>query len=90
MIFASLIMDYAPRASDPRDRQAVDELYEALDGLAADVRIPWVLHRVEQMTLPEAAEACEISLATVKRRIKEADERLERRLGAAPRAGGAA
>jgi DNA-directed RNA polymerase specialized sigma24 family protein len=31
------------------------------------------------MTLPEVAEACGISLATVKRRIAETDELLRRR-----------
>lgn len=75
------IADYAPRASDPRDRQAADELYDALARIPEDVRIPWALHRVEQMSLPETAAVCEVSLATVKRRIADADERLERRLG---------
>jgi RNA polymerase sigma-70 factor (ECF subfamily) len=73
--------DFAPRASDPRDRAAVDELYDALGRIPEDLRIPWVLHRVESMSLPETARVCECSLATVKRRIAEAEERLERRLG---------
>lgn len=72
---------FAPAASDPRDRQAVDELYDVLDRLPESVRIPWVLHRVEQLSLPETAAACEVSLATVKRRISDADERIQRRLG---------
>jgi DNA-directed RNA polymerase specialized sigma24 family protein len=32
------------------------------------------------MSLEHAADACEVSVATVKRRIAEADERIERRL----------
>ncbi|AKU98962.1 RNA polymerase sigma factor RpoE [Labilithrix luteola] len=84
MLFAFWASDFAPRASDPRDRQAVDELYDVLSRLAPDLRIPWVLHRIEQLSLPETASACEVSLATAKRRIKEAEERIERRLGASP------
>src|SRR5436190_514218 len=68
------------RSSDPRDRLPVDELYDALDRLPPDLRVPWVLARIEQSTLPEVARICEISLATVKRRIADADARIERRL----------
>jgi RNA polymerase sigma-70 factor, ECF subfamily len=68
------------RASDPADRREVDELYDALDRLPRDLRVPWVLHRIEQLSLPEVAGACEISLATAKRRVAEAARRLERRL----------
>jgi DNA-directed RNA polymerase specialized sigma24 family protein len=35
---------------------------------------------VEQQPLQDVADACSVSLATVKRRILEADERLERKL----------
>ena len=80
MMFAFWTVDFAPRASDPRDRAPVDELYDALARVPADLRIPWVLHRVERLSLPETAAACEVSLATVKRRIKDAEERIERRL----------
>ncbi len=81
MMFAFWTVDFAARASDPRDRAAVDDLYDALARVPADLRIPWVLHRVEHLSLPETAAACEVSLATVKRRIAEAEERIERRLG---------
>jgi RNA polymerase sigma-70 factor (ECF subfamily) len=81
MMFAFWTVDFAPRASDPRDRAPVDELYDALARVPADLRIPWVLHRVERLSLPETAAACEVSLATVKRRIADAEERIERRLG---------
>jgi RNA polymerase sigma-70 factor (ECF subfamily) len=70
----------APRVSDPREQRLVDELYEALDQLPADLRVPWVLHHVEGETLPEVAKMCDVSLATVKRRIAEAEVRLNRRL----------
>ena len=88
MMFAFWTVDFAPRASDPRDRAPVDDLYDALARVPADLRIPWVLHRVERLSLPETAAACEVSLATVKRRIADAEERIERRLaptrGASP------
>ncbi len=71
--------EMAPRASDPRVRQPVDELYEALDQLPIDLRVPWVLSRIEQVTLPEVARMCEVSLATIKRRLADADARVERR-----------
>jgi RNA polymerase sigma-70 factor, ECF subfamily len=79
-LFAFWAKDYAPHASDPRDRGPVDELYDALSRIPEDLRIPWVLHRVEQLSLPETAAACEVSLATVKRRITEAETRIDRRL----------
>jgi RNA polymerase sigma-70 factor (ECF subfamily) len=66
--------------SDPRQREGADELYDALDRIAPDLRVPWVLHRVEQMTLPDVARACDVSLATIKRRIADADARIQRRL----------
>lgn len=70
----------APRASDPEDRRLVEELYEALDRIPPDLRIPWTLHHVEGETLPEVAKMCDVSLATVKRRIADAETRLNRRL----------
>ncbi|WP_394829053.1 RNA polymerase sigma factor [Pendulispora albinea] len=79
-LFAFWIRQFAAPASDPRDRQAVDELYDALGRLPEDLRIPWILHRVVAMSLPETAAACETSLATVKRRMADAEERLARRL----------
>jgi len=73
------LAEVAAPASDPADRDDVDELYRALDRLPLDLRTPWVLHRIEQFSLPDVAEACDVSLATVKRRIAEAERRIERR-----------
>jgi RNA polymerase sigma-70 factor (ECF subfamily) len=75
----SRLAELGPHASDPADRGEVDELYRALDRLPEELRVPWVLHRIEQFSLPGVAEACEVSLATVKRRIAEAERRMERR-----------
>jgi RNA polymerase sigma-70 factor (ECF subfamily) len=81
MIFAFGMLDAAPTSSDPRTRSSVDDLYDALGRLPADLRLPWSLHRIERLSIPETAAACEVSPATVKRRIADAEERLTRRLG---------
>ncbi len=67
-------------ASDPQDRTRVDELYAALDRVPEKYRIPWMLNRIEGQPLDAVADACAVSLATVKRRISEAQRRLDRRL----------
>lgn len=74
----------APTVSDPRDRAPADELYSALDQIPDKLRIPWILARVEGQRLEDVACACGISLATVKRRIADAQTRLDRRLGGTP------
>lgn len=74
------VAELAPVASDPREREIVDTLYDALEHVPPKLRIPWTLHTIEGQTLPEVAAACEVSLATVKRRIAEATEMIERRL----------
>lgn len=72
------------RTSDPRDRAPADELYAALDQVPDKLRVPWVLHRVEGEKLEDVARICDVSLATVKRRIAQAQTRLDRRLEATP------
>ncbi|HEY4395028.1 MAG TPA: RNA polymerase sigma factor [Polyangia bacterium] len=69
-----------PNASDPHARQRVQDLYEALGALPVKLRVPWALHAVDGQTLPDVARLCDISLATAKRRIAEAQARLDRRL----------
>jgi RNA polymerase sigma-70 factor (ECF subfamily) len=68
------------RASDPRDAACVDELYDALDRLPDKLRVPWILARIGAMPLAEVSSVCRGSIATVKRRIADADQRLARRL----------
>jgi RNA polymerase sigma-70 factor (ECF subfamily) len=62
----------APSAS-AEDRAALHAFYEVLDGLDADARVAFALRYVEGMELTQVAEACGVSLATVKRRIKGAE-----------------
>ncbi len=53
--------------------EALRSVYQVLDGLPADERIAFALRIIEGMELKEVAEACDCSLATVKRRIKRAE-----------------
>jgi RNA polymerase sigma-70 factor (ECF subfamily) len=71
----------AATTSDPRDRAPADDLYAALDQIPTKLRVPWVLARVDGEKLDDVAAICEVSLATVKRRIADAQARLDRRLG---------
>ena len=78
----------APRSHAPSGERLVDELQRALEGLPPELRIPWVLGRIEQFELADVALACCISLATAKRRIAAADQRIRRWFDAAKLAGG--
>ena len=55
-------------------RSALRVFYEVIDGLPADERIAFTLRFVEGMELTEVAEACHVSLATIKRRLKRASD----------------
>src|SRR4051812_21670305 len=63
--FRWALVQFSPAASDPGDRQQVDDLYDALDRLPSNLRLPWVLHRIVDESLPSVASACDTSLATV-------------------------
>lgn len=78
------LLGAAATVSDPRDRAPADELYSALDKVPDKLRVPWILHRVEGQRLEDVAQACGVSLATVKRRIADAQVRIDRRLGGTP------
>ena len=78
--FTREVAELSPRASDPREACSAEELYDALDRIPTKLRIPWVLTRIGALSLEHAADVCEVSIATVKRRIAEADRRIERKL----------
>ena len=65
----------SPRAT-PEVATELRAIYGVLDGLHHEARIALVLHRVEGMSLPEAAEAMGVSLSTVKRRLAVAEAAL--------------
>ena len=78
--YTGKLAELSPRASDPRDGRRAEDLYDALDRIPAPMRVVWILARVGAMPLQEVADVCEISLATVKRRLTEAEARLQRKL----------
>jgi len=56
-------------------RRALRDIYAVLDQMPTDERMAFVLRHVHGTTLVEAAEACETSLATIKRRLARAERR---------------
>lgn len=68
----------ASTSCPPETRTELGLLAKALDKLSASERIAWMLRHVEGLPLEEVAQECECSLATVKRRIAAAAERIER------------
>jgi len=48
----------------------------AVGKLPAKVRVAWLLRHLDSRTLEEVADACDCSLATAKRRVAAAEERL--------------
>lgn len=61
-----------PTCHDARDLLA--RAFRILDTLPADERIAFSLRFIDDMTLPEAADACGTSLATFKRRLRRAQD----------------
>lgn len=65
---------------DSEARQALRCLYRFLDTLPVDQRTVFVLHHIEGMDLQDVAVAIGMSLATVKRRLSRARDRLTSRI----------
>ena len=61
---------------DHAARQLLRRFYGALDSLNPEVRLVFVLRRIEGLTLEDVASSMSLSLATVKRRLVEANTRL--------------
>ena len=68
----------ADGAASPQDRALLGELYRALDRLPAQHRVAWTLRHVEGLELAAVADACDCSLATIKRWIGAAETALRR------------
>jgi RNA polymerase sigma-70 factor (ECF subfamily) len=62
-------------APDVEARRALGAVYAVLDRLPASERIAFALRYIDGMELVEVANACEVSLATIKRRLVRADRR---------------
>jgi RNA polymerase sigma-70 factor (ECF subfamily) len=65
----------------PDQRAELALIDRALSGMRSDLRLAWTLRKVEGLELTEVATMCGCSLATVKRRIAEADVFVSRHLG---------
>lgn len=63
--------EQAPPSSEAR--LALLEVYELLNRLPLDERMAFALRIVDGMSLPDAADACGVSLATFKRRLARAE-----------------
>jgi len=64
--------DLAITTVSPEARAALRAFYEVVSGMDADMRIAFTLRCVGGLELAEIAEACDVSLATIKRRIARA------------------
>lgn len=65
----------AVEADDPALREATRALYRALESLDEDDRIALALRSLAGLELGDVAEACGVSLATIKRRLARAEAR---------------
>lgn len=70
----------APQTKALQQRQALDLLDQALEGVEVGRRAVLVLHEIEQMTAPEIARTLEIPLNTVYSRLRVARVELEQEL----------
>lgn len=64
-----------PEEHDESGRAALVAVYEVLNKLSEEERTAFALRYLEGMELTEVAESMSVSLATVKRRISEANKR---------------
>lgn len=70
--------------SDPETQRALAMAYAILNELELNDRMAFVLRYVEGMELKEVADACRVSLATIKRRIKRAEDIFRSRAATKP------
>ena len=59
----------------PELRAALRDTYRVLDKLPSEERIAFALRHIDEMELAEIADACSVSLATIKRRLARAEVR---------------
>jgi RNA polymerase sigma-70 factor (ECF subfamily) len=67
-----------PPDADREAAEALRRTYALLDRLGVDERTAFALRHIDGMPLGEVAEACGVSLATVKRRLARAETRFVR------------
>jgi RNA polymerase sigma-70 factor, ECF subfamily len=59
----------------PESHESVRATYQILDAFPSDERLAFSLRFISEMQLTEVADACKVSLATVKRRLARAEKR---------------
>jgi RNA polymerase sigma-70 factor (ECF subfamily) len=69
-----------PEAS-PEQAAQVESAYRVLARLSPDERVVWVLRHVEGHSLDELVELCRCSKSTVQRRLRAAEQALEKEQG---------
>jgi RNA polymerase sigma-70 factor (ECF subfamily) len=70
----------APAETDTKLASMLDDLRDVLQRIPTRLGEPWILHRLEGLTVDEVATACDISTATVKRRVAAADKKVQQRI----------
>ena len=60
---------------DAEKRHALQQVYEVLGKMSVKERVPFSLRVIDGMPLQDVADACNVSLATIKRRITKARQR---------------
>jgi RNA polymerase sigma-70 factor (ECF subfamily) len=78
---AASLHDQASTEASPEQRAELALIDRALARLPLRLRVPWVLRHVVGYQLDDIATACECSLATIKRRIADADAIVADHLG---------
>jgi RNA polymerase sigma-70 factor, ECF subfamily len=76
--------DQASADASPEQRAELALIDRALRRMSLKLRTPWVLRHVIGYQLDDIATACECSLATVKRRLAEAEAIVADHLGGEP------
>jgi RNA polymerase sigma-70 factor (ECF subfamily) len=70
------VPDLPVRAADSEARQLLERFYTLLDGLGTHERTAFVLRHMEELKLQEVADLMGVSLATAKRSIRRASQKV--------------
>ena len=70
----------AREGAEPELRMELARLDDLLRDLPSGQRTAWILRRVDGHSLEDVATACACSLATAKRRIRAADQKVRRHM----------
>jgi RNA polymerase sigma-70 factor (ECF subfamily) len=73
-------IEHRPGPDDPKAKAALIHLDRILGELGADARAAFVLHSLEGMEITEIANVIGVSLSTAKRRVKQANEHVRKRV----------